>query len=332
MLSFALFGCGRIGKMHADNLASHPKAQLTAVYDVNEAAAAEVAAKHGCRAAKTVDEIMAASDIDAVMIASSTDTHVQLLTAAAKAGKAILCEKPIDLDIGRVETCKKEIAGTDVPVMIGFNRRFDPSFAAVKKAMDGGEIGDIRQVIVTSRDPDLASLEYLKVSGGIFRDMTIHDFDMARFLLPEEPVEVSAMASVMVDKAVGEIGDHDTAVIIMRTAGGHQAIINNCRRAVYGYDQRIEVLGATGMLQANNRRATTIERWSKSRTAAQDPLLWFFIERYKEAYIAEIDAFIKCLETGSPCSPGFEDGRKALLLANAAYESLKTGRTVKVGA
>ena len=331
MLKFALLGCGRIGKMHGDNIAAHPKAKLVAAYDVNADAAAAVASTHGARHARSVDEALG-TDVEAVLIASSTDTHVELLTRSAKAGKAILCEKPIDLDIAKVEACKREIAGCDVPIMIGFNRRFDPSFAEVKKAMDSGEIGDVRQVIVTSRDPEIPPIGYMKVAGGLLRDMTIHDFDLARHLLGEEPVEVSAMASALIDRTVKDLNDHDTAVIIMRTASGRQAVITNYRKATYGYDQRIEVVGELGMLQAHNRRATTIQRWGAKTTEAKDPLLYFFIERYREAYVRELDAFIDAVENGKPCSPGFEDGRRALLLANAAYESIRTSSTVKVGA
>jgi myo-inositol 2-dehydrogenase/D-chiro-inositol 1-dehydrogenase len=331
MLGFALLGCGRIGRMHGDHIAAHPKARLIAAFDVNLEAAEDVARAQGCRVARSVDEALDAPDVDAVLIASSTDTHVELLTRAAKAGKAILCEKPIDLDIAKVDACAAEIAGADVPIMIGFNRRFDPSFAAVKQAMDKGEIGDIRQVIVTSRDPEVPPVAYMKVAGGLLRDMTIHDFDLARFLLPEEPVEVAAMASALIDDSVRQLGEHDTAAIILRTASGRQAVITNYRKAVYGYDQRIEVVGEHGMLQAHNRRATTVERWTKTTTEAKDPLLYFFIERYREAYVRELDAFVAALESGTPCSPGFEDGRRALLLANAAYESLASGRIVRVG-
>ena len=330
MLGFALFGCGRIGKMHGDNLARHAKARLVVAYDVQAEAADAVAAKHGCKVARTVEDALATAGVDAVLIASSTDTHVQLITEAAKAGKAVLCEKPIDLDIAKVEQCRKDIAAYDVPLMIGFNRRFDPSFAALKAALDRGEIGDVRQVIVTSRDPEVPPVAYMQVAGGLLRDMTIHDFDLARFLLPEEPVEVAAMASALIDPTVRELGDHDTAAIILRTAGGRQAVITNYRKATYGYDQRIEVVGELGMLQAHNRRPTTLERWTAKTTAAKDPLLHFFIERYREAYVRELDAFIACLEKGTPCSPGFEDGKKALLLANAAYESIATGKVMRL--
>jgi myo-inositol 2-dehydrogenase/D-chiro-inositol 1-dehydrogenase len=330
MLGFALLGCGRIGKMHGDNIARHPKARLMVAYDVQSEAADAVAERLGCKAARSVADALATPGVDAVLIASSTDTHVQLISEAARAGKAVLCEKPIDLDIAKVDQCAREIAANDVPIMIGFNRRFDPSFAAVKAACERGEIGDVRQVMVTSRDPEVPPVAYMQVAGGLLRDMTIHDFDLVRFLLPEEPVEVAAMASALIDPAVRELNDHDTAVIILRTAGGRQAVITNYRKATYGYDQRIEVVGELGMLQAHNRRATTVERWTAKATAAKDPLLHFFIERYREAYVRELDAFIDSLEKGTPCAPGFADGRKALLLANAAYESIATGKVVRL--
>jgi myo-inositol 2-dehydrogenase / D-chiro-inositol 1-dehydrogenase len=265
-----------------------------------------------------------------VLIASSTDTHVDLITKSAQAGKAILCEKPIDLDVAKVDACWAEIKALSPIVQIGFNRRFDPSFAALKGAIDGGEIGEVRQVIVTSRDPDIPPVAYLKVAGGLLRDMTIHDFDLARFFLPEEPVTVTAIASALIDQTVKDLNDHDTAMILLRTRSGAQCCITNYRRAVYGYDQRVEVVGETGMLKAENRRATTVERWTKERTAAKDPLLHFFIERYREAYVAELDAFITAVEGGKAPPVGFEDGRRALLLANAAYESIATGRTVEL--
>ena len=328
MIRFGLFGCGRIGKMHAEYVATHPRAELVSVYDVHGPSAEEVGKRHGAKVAPSVDAVMDDASIQAVLIASSTDTHVDLITRAAKAKKAILCEKPIDLDIKKVDRCWQEIGGLKPIVQLGFNRRFDPSFAAVKKAIDAGEIGQVRQVVITSRDPDLASEAYLKASGGILRDMTIHDFDLARFFLPEEPVEVMAMASALIDPMIARLGDHDTAMIIMSTRSGAQCCITNHRRAVYGYDQRVEILGEKGMLKAENRRGTTIERWTKDITAAQDPLLNFFIERYREAYGAELDAFIDTVEKGAPVPVGFEDGRRALLLANAAYELLAGKKAV----
>ena len=289
-----------------------------------------MAEAHGCRVARTVDEALDDTGVDAVLIASSTDTHVELITAAAKAHKAILCEKPIDLDIAKVDACWKEIGGLGVPIQIGFNRRYDPSFAAVQKAIRAGEIGDLRQVIITSRDPEIPPVAYMKVAGGLLRDMTIHDFDLARFLLGEEPVEVAAFANALIAQEVRDLGDHDTAMILLRTADGRQCCITNYRKATYGYDQRIEVVGELGMLKAENRRATTVERWDGKPTEAKDPILYFFIERYREAYVRELDAFIDALEKGRPCDPGFEAGRRALLLANAAYESIASGRIVQL--
>ncbi|MDX6750968.1 inositol 2-dehydrogenase [Geminicoccaceae bacterium 1502E] len=330
MVRFALFGCGRIGRMHAGLVAAHPRAALVWAFDVHRPSAEAVAAGHGCKVADSVEQAMDDPAVDAVLIASSTDTHVDLITAAAKAGKAVLCEKPIDLDIARVDACWSEIGSLDPVVQIGFNRRFDPSFAAIKTAIGAGEIGEVRQVIITSRDPDIPSDDYMKVAGGLLRDMTIHDFDLARFFLGEEPVQVAAFADALIDQRVRDLGEHDTAMILLRTASGRQCCITNYRRAVYGYDQRVEVMGEHGMLQAGNRRATTVERWTKERTGALDPLLHFFIERYREAYVAEIDAFVESVAARKPVPVGFEDGRRALLLANAAYESLRSGQVVRL--
>jgi myo-inositol 2-dehydrogenase / D-chiro-inositol 1-dehydrogenase len=330
MVGFAVLGCGRIGKMHARNVAAHPRARLVTVYDVARPAAEAVGAELGAKVAASVEEALSTAGVDAAFIASSTDTHVDLLTRAAKAGKAVLCEKPIDLDIGKVDACWQEIGPLDVPIQIGFNRRFDPSFAAVRDAIRAGEIGELRQVIITSRDPEIPPVGYMKVAGGLLRDMTIHDFDLARFLLGEEPVEVTAFAGALISPEVRALGDHDSAMILLRTASGKQCCVNNYRKATYGYDQRIEAVGETGMLKAENRRATTVERWDAARTTARDPLLYFFIERYREAYVVELDEFIAAVETGRPCVPGFEDGRRALLLANAAYRSIETGRVASV--
>jgi myo-inositol 2-dehydrogenase/D-chiro-inositol 1-dehydrogenase len=330
MVRFAVLGCGRIGRMHARNIAAHPRASLAAVYDIVEAAAAACGNELGTRPVRSPEEIWSDPAIDAVLIASSTDTHVELLTAAVKAGKAILCEKPIDLSLARVEACWAEIGPLQPRVMIGFNRRFDPSFAALKTALDADEIGEVRQVVITSRDPEVPPDSYMKVAGGLLRDMTIHDFDLARFLLGEEPVQVTGFADALIEARVRALGEHDTAMILLRTAAGRQCCITNYRKAVYGYDQRIEVVGERGMLMAGNRRATTVERWTAARTAARDPLLHFFIERYREAYLAELDAFVTAIEQRTDPPVGFADGRRALVLAEAAYEALRTGSTVTI--
>lgn len=330
MVKFAVLGCGRIGRMHAGNIAAHPRAALVAVYDVVEAAAQAVAAEFGAEAVASVDAVLADARIEAVFIASSTDTHVELLTRAVKAGKAVLCEKPIDLDLRRVDACWAEIGGLDPLVMLGFNRRFDPSFKALRDRVVAGEIGQLEQVVITSRDPAPAPAEYLKASGGLFRDMTIHDFDMARYLAGDI-VAVQAMGANLIDPGIKAIGDVDAAMVVLRAASGALVHINNSRRCAYGYDQRVEAFGAKGMLQAGNRRPTTVEAWGAERTAAQDPVLHFFIERYREAYDAEIDHFVDCVEQGTRPLAGFAEGREALRLADAALESLRTGRVVEVG-
>ena len=329
-MRFALFGAGRIGRMHAENLVAHPDAELAYVYDVVADAAEECARKHKAIAASSIDQALLDKNVDAVLIASSTDTHVDLIGASAKAQKAILCEKPVDLDIERVEHCWAEIKDLEPRIMIGFNRRFDPSLKAVRDGIHAGEIGELRQVIITSRDPEVPPVGYMKVAGGLLRDMTIHDFDLARFMLGEEPIKAACFAGALIADEVRELNDHDTAMIILETASGAQCCINNYRKAVYGYDQRVEAIGELGMLKAQNRRGTSIERWTAEQTQAQDPILYFFIERYQEAYNAEIQAFVNAVRDGSKMPVSFEDGRRALILANACYESLKTGRVVQV--
>jgi myo-inositol 2-dehydrogenase / D-chiro-inositol 1-dehydrogenase len=328
MIRFALFGAGRIGAMHAANIAANPRAELHSVYDVHQPTAEKVAAAHGAKAVPSVEAAFAG--VDAVLIASSTDTHVDLITAAAQAGRPILCEKPIDLDIRRVEQCRRQIAGLDVPVQIGFNRRYDPTHRAVRDAVRSGEIGQLELLIITSRDPSLAPMEYMKVSGGIYRDMTIHDFDLARFILGEEPVEVYATGSIRVEPALAQLNDVDTAMVVMKAESGALVHINNSRRAVYGYDQRVEAFGSKGMVQAENHHATAVRRYTAERTAAQDPLLHFFIQRYAQAYIDELNEFIDVVENRQAPAVSFEDGRRALILADAAWEATRTGRAVKV--
>lgn len=330
MIRIALFGAGRIGTVHADNIASlHPRAQLACVYDINAAAATALAARHGASAAASVDGVLGDPGIDAVLIASSTATHVELITAAARAGKAILCEKPIDLDIARVERCRAAIAGTGVPIQLGFNRRYDRSHRALRDAVRAGEVGALELLAITSRDPGLPPVAYLKGSGGIFRDMTIHDFDLASFILGNDPiVELYATGSVMVDQALREFDDIDTAMVVMKAASGALVHINNSRRAVYGYDQRVEAFGASGMVQSGNHFASSLLRFNAQTTEARAPLLHFFVERYLQAYRDELTEFVEVVESGRQPTAGFEDGRRALLLADAAWESLRSGRKV----
>ncbi len=328
MLRFAQFGAGRIGAIHAANLASLRDTALLHVVDVNADAARTLADRHGARVA-TVAEALADPAVDAVIIASSTDTHADLAIAAAKAGKAIFCEKPIDLSLKRVDACLAAVKKARVPMFVGFNRRFDPTFANLHARIGKGEVGAVEQVIISSRDPGLPPISYLKVSGGQFRDMTIHDFDMARWLLGEEPIELFAYGSCLVDPAVGKIGDTDSVMVLMKTASGKLAHINNSRRASYGYDQRLEVHGAKGRLLAGNRTATTVELADAGAVTSDKPL-YFFLERYADAYRAELTAFVDAVQNKKPMPVGAEDGRQAIVLAEAAVKSLKTGRPVKL--
>lgn len=328
MLVFAQFGAGRIGAIHAANLAGNTATRLKYVVDVDAAAAKALADRHGATVSTTATAL-ADPEVGAVIIASSTDTHADLAIAAAKAGKAIFCEKPIDLSLARVDACLAAVTAARVPMLVGFNRRFDPSFAELKTRIDAGAVGAVEQVIVSSRDPGLPPLSYLKVSGGQFRDMTIHDFDMARWLLGEEPVEVFAYGSVLVDPAVGTAGDIDSAMVLMRTASGRLAHINNSRRASYGYDQRIEVHGAKGRLMAGNKTPSTVELADADAIKVDKPL-HFFLERYADAYKRELDAFVTAVAGKKPMPVGAADGRLALVLAEAALLSSKTGRSVKV--
>ncbi|MBV1701992.1 MAG: inositol 2-dehydrogenase [Hyphomicrobiales bacterium] len=331
MIKIAVLGCGRIGAMHAANIGAHRNARLAAVQDINEAAARAVASSTGARVMGSAAEVFSSPDVDAVLIATATDTHADLLEQAVAAGKPVLCEKPIDLSLARVKRCAEVIHGTRLPIQLGFVRRFDPGHKAVRDAVKAGDIGDLHQVVVTSRDPGLAPEAYLKVSGGIFRDMTIHDFDMARFILGEEPEWVTAMGSRLVAPALMEkLGDFDTVTVVMRTASGKQAIITNSRESLYGYDQRVEAFGSKGMAISQNQRPNQMRLSGKGYSNQAAPLLHFFIERYKEAFDAEIDAFVEAVETNQTPVVGFEDGQKALTLAEAALKSIAEGRAVKV--
>jgi myo-inositol 2-dehydrogenase/D-chiro-inositol 1-dehydrogenase len=330
MIRFAVLGCGRIGRMHARNLARHPRAKLVSVFDIVGKSAADTAAELGVTAAATVEEVLADSRVQAVLIATSTDTHVPLITASAKAGKAVLCEKPIDLDLTRAEACGAEIAPLKATVMIGFNRRFDPSFRSVHDRIRAGEIGALEQLVIISRDPSPPPIAYVKVSGGLFRDMTIHDFDLARYMAGDIE-SVYATGGNLVDPDIGAAGDIDAAMIVMRAKSGALIHINNSRRCAYGYDQRVEAFGATGMLQAHNRFATSVQHWGKGGTGTRDTAQPFFIERYAEAYAAEIDHFVECALAGATPMSSFADGVAALKLAEAAGESLRTGKAVSLG-
>ena len=329
MVNFALFGAGRIGRMHAENLAQRSDAKLVYVVDTKPEAARALAEPLGARQA-AAEEAFSDPQVDAVLIASSTGSHADLSVAAARAGKAIFCEKPVDLTLPKVDLCIKEVRKARVPMFVGFNRRFDPSFRDLKKRLDAGAIGKLEQVIITNRDPGLPELRFLASSGGLFLDFTIHDFDMARWLLGEEPVEVFAWGAVLVDPRVRTEGkDIDTAMLLLRTASGKMCHINNTRRAVYGYDQRIEVLGAKGMLRAANLAPTSVERFGAEATCVDNP--WpNFQTRYAAAYAAELSSFIRSVKTRKPVEVGPEDSRQVLVLAEAARKSSQTGRPIRL--
>jgi myo-inositol 2-dehydrogenase/D-chiro-inositol 1-dehydrogenase len=325
MLNIAVIGAGRIGRIHAANIAANPAASLGGVADVDIAAAEALARSCGAHAAM-LEEAFAA---DAVLIASPTPTHADYIERAAASGRAIFCEKPIDLSAERVRACLQAVQRAGVPLMVGFNRRFDPHFLALKRRLDSGEIGSLELLTIISRDPAPPPPAYVASSGGLFRDMMIHDLDMARFLLGEEPVEVHAAASCLVDAAIGAAGDVDTAVVTLRTASGRLCQISNSRRATYGYDQRIEAHGAKGLLRAGNVTATTVEL-ANADGFASDPALPFFLERYAAAYRAELDAFIAAVTHRTVPLPNGDDGLRALLLADAATESARTGATIRL--
>lgn len=325
---FGLLGAGRIGKVHAKAVTSNPKARLVAVADAFEKAATDLAGQYGAQV-RSIEAIEKADDIDAVVICTPTDTHADLIERFSRAGKAIFCEKPIDLDVARVKACLKVVEAEGATLMVGFNRRFDPHFQAVRNVIARGEIGAVEMVTIVSRDPGAPPADYVKRSGGIFRDMTIHDFDMARFLLGEEIETVSAQASVLVDKAIGEAGDYDSASVMLCTASGKHATISNSRRATYGYDQRIEAHGSKGAVAAENQRPVSIEV-ANAAGYTRPPLHDFFMTRYTEAYALEISAFIDAVESKSPASPSGKDGLIALAMADAALKSVKEGRAVKL--
>lgn len=327
-MKFALFGAGRIGKIHGGNVAARPDCELLYVVDVFEPAAKELAAKYGAKVA-TVEDALADPTVDAVIIGSSTDTHADLIEAAAKAGKAIFCEKPIDLDSERVARCLKTVDECGVDLALGFNRRFDPNFQELKSQIDQGHIGKTELVVLTSRDPGAPPVEYIKVSGGLFRDMMIHDFDVAVWLLGEVPCEVMAYGSCLVNPEIGKAGDIDTAMVMLKTKSGKIAHINNSRRAAYGYDQRIEVHGEKGALLAENVPLNTVKYSGADGIVTAKPLD-FFLERYAEAYKRELNNFVEAIQAKhKPVPSGFE-GKVALLLADAAYKSYKTGQPVTI--
>lgn len=324
MLNLALFGAGRIGQIHANNIFSYLDCRLKYVVDMNEEVAQHTAEQYGAQAV-SVDTVLEDASIDAVLICSITSTHADLIERSARAGKAIFCEKPVDLSIERVEECLAVVKEENVPLMMAFNRRFDPNFAHLKSLIDSGEVGEVEMLTISSRDPAAPPASYIQSSGGLFRDMTIHDFDVARWLLGEEPVSLFATASALTADYVKESGDVDTAIVTLTCKSGKMAVITNSRRASYGYDQRVEVHASKGMLTVNNIPETTVSVATQDGMTSQKPMA-FFLERYAQAYRKELEAFIVGLKSGVESYPVGEDGRKALIIANAALRSLETGQ------
>ena len=331
MLNFALIGAGRIGKMHAEIINANPESNLKFVYDVNREFASDVANTNNAEVVKNPEDAITSSETNAVLIASATPTHIQFIKMAANAGKAVFCEKPIDLDIDKVNICKEELKDINSPIQIGFNRRFDLSHSKAQQARANKEIGDLEMIIITSRDPAAPGLDYLNAAGGFFRDTTIHDFDLSRFILGDDPiVEVSAFGANLFDDNAKIAKDFDTAMFILKSKSGVLIHINNSRRAVYGYDQRVEVFGSKGMVISNNQTPNSLERYTSSSTSSKDLIHFFFIERYQQAYRDQFNSFVETIKTNSKPKVTFEDGRKALIIANAAYDSFENKKTVDI--
>jgi myo-inositol 2-dehydrogenase/D-chiro-inositol 1-dehydrogenase len=328
MVKFALFGAGFIGKIHGANIAKHSQAELTYIYDVNMAAAEQLAAQLGSKVAASPEEIWD-SGVDAVLIASSTNTHADLLNGTIRANKPIYCEKPIDLDIQRVKDVVQQAAQTDLPILIGFSRRFDTNHSGVRHALQNGEIGKLEMLHITSRGPQPPPISYVKVSGGQLRDQTIHFFDMLRWLTGEDPVEVYASGAVLIDPAIGEAGDVDTSMVILKLASGALCHIDSSRRADYGYDERVEVFGSKGMALSDRkpRRQVTIYQGEK---IISDGLHRGWFERMEPTFYQALDAFIRVVQGEKTEYPTLWDGLMAQVIAEAAVDSLKTNQPVKI--
>ncbi|MCT4618225.1 MAG: inositol 2-dehydrogenase [Marinisporobacter sp.] len=330
-MKVGIIGAGRIGKVHSQSIMNHiPEVEIKAISDVYVEAAKEWAEKMGIPTATSdYKEILNDPEIDAVLICSSTDTHAQISIEAAQAGKHIFCEKPVDLSVEKVEAVLEEVKKAGVKFQVGFNRRFDHNFSKVKELIDAGKVGDLHIVKITSRDPAPPPAEYVKVSGGMFLDMTIHDFDMARFLVGSEVEEVYVSAAVRVDPAIGEAGDVDTAVINLKFADGTIVVIDNSRKAAYGYDQRVEVFGSKGKVEvANDTPSTAI--LSTEEGVFSDKPKYFFLERYMDSFVDEMKQFMDAVLNDKDVPVTGIDGLKPVLIGLAAKESVKTGAPVKL--
>jgi myo-inositol 2-dehydrogenase / D-chiro-inositol 1-dehydrogenase len=329
-LRVGIVGVGRIGRLHADVLTHRvPGAAVTAIYDPDPGSARDVGDRLGVPVAGSVDELLAAGDVDAVAICSTTETHAELIVATARAGKAIFCEKPVSLDLAEVDRALAAVADAGVPFQIGFNRRFDPGHASVHEAVASGTIGDVHLVRISSRDPAPPPLAYVKGSGGLFLDMTIHDFDMARYVSGSEVVDVHARGAVRIDPGIAEAGDIDTAVVTLAHANGCLTAIDNSRQAVYGFDQRVEAFGSRGMATSDNPPAHTGSVRTAAGTSAA-VLPYFFLERYMPSYVREWEAFVAAVAEGRTPPVTAADARAPLVIGLAAWRSLQERRAVAV--
>ena len=331
MIEFCLVGGGFIGPLHAANIAAHPSARLAWVVDLDLAAAEKLAGKHGARATASLDAALADPAVGVVMICTPPRTHTAIIERAARAGKAVFCEKPVDLDLGRVDACAKVLEATRTPFFVAFNRRFDPSHRALFDAIRAGDIGRPEMLVLSSRDTEISPPDYVAAMPyGIFYDTMIHDFDMVRWLLADEPVDITARTACMLDTTENPHRDPDTAMVMLTMASGALVHVNSSFRAVYGYDQRIEAFGAKGMLISHNHQPTLLERYDAAGIR-RDPLLRFFVERYAESYARELDDFVRAIGAQRPPTIGLDDGRRALRIAEAAAASAKSGKSVALG-
>jgi myo-inositol 2-dehydrogenase/D-chiro-inositol 1-dehydrogenase len=326
MTGIALIGAGRIGRIHAANAVAEPRLRLRYVVDPFAQAADELADASGA-SATTIEHVLDDADVAGIIVASSTDTHLDFAVRAIEAGKAVFCEKPIDLDLARARAAGAILDQPGARLFLGFNRRFDPHFGQLKAKLDSVERGTLETLHIISHDPAPPPIDYVRVSGGLFRDMAIHDFDMARWLLGEEPVEVYAAGACLIDPAIGAAGDVDTAKTMLRTRSGKLCVISNSRRSAYGYDQRIEAYCSDGLIRAGNLPETTVETWS-SEGSDRGPFRNFFLDRYADAYRAEMRHFADMIVDGASSLVGYRDGIAALALAEAADNSAESGQVV----
>jgi len=331
MINIALFGLGRIGSMHAQNIFLNNKCSLQYVFDIDQALAKKIAKKFNSISIENTRIAYNDKNVDVIFITTPTSTHIKYIMEAVKFKKTIFCEKPLDLNIKKINQCKKFIKKYNPKIQVGFNRRYDPGHYALKKSIQIGEIGKLEKIIITSRDPSPPSMAYLKVSGGIFRDMTIHDFDLIRFYLGNDEVkEIFATTTNLSDLKIKKINDYELAMCLIKSEKGVICMINNSRHCSYGYDQRVEVFGSKGMVVSDNRRDNASEKFLESKTAIKRPLLNFFIDRYEKAYQLQLNDLVYLVQKRKNPRASFEEGRKAIIIANAAYKSLKLNKVVKI--